>query len=139
MPSRDARRLAEAMAPVSRMMKKHMGKKHPHSSGKLSHQEFHALDAIGVQDRPTLQALSASLQLTPSATSTLVNGLVERGYLTRKPDPKDRRAVHLSLTKKGRNFLEKKLNFLADGLEPVVQSLKREDLEQFIRILNTLR
>ena len=51
----------------------------------------------------TAAQLAAHLGITKQATSELVQYLVDRGYLTRAPDPADRRARLLVLTGRGRD------------------------------------
>lgn len=49
----------------------------------------------------TTAQLAEHLGITKQATSELVQHLVEHGYLTRAPDPDDRRARRLVLTDRG--------------------------------------
>jgi DNA-binding MarR family transcriptional regulator len=53
----------------------------------------------------TLTELRAPSTLTLSAVSESVDGLVQRGMLGRVADPRDRRAVTISLTEPGRRAL----------------------------------
>jgi DNA-binding MarR family transcriptional regulator len=50
----------------------------------------------------TAAQLAAHLGVTKQATSELVQYLIDRGYVTRTPDPVDRRARLLELTDRGR-------------------------------------
>ncbi|HVM91128.1 MAG TPA: MarR family transcriptional regulator [Verrucomicrobiae bacterium] len=136
MPNRDARRLAEALVPISRLMRRHMQSKTFRPA--LSHMELHALGSVWEHDRPLMRDLSHALSLTPSATSSLVNGLVKRGLLDRKSDPKDRRALRLSLTKKGRAVLEQKFEYMAEGLQLLTRGMSVRDREELIRLLASL-
>jgi DNA-binding MarR family transcriptional regulator len=74
-----------------------------HRQGQVAASLVH-LRAMGVlRKRPgaTLSALAAQLGLTPSATSRLVDCLVERGYVARKIPEGNRRTVALHLTSAG--------------------------------------
>jgi DNA-binding MarR family transcriptional regulator len=136
MPNRDARRLAEALVPIARLMRRHMHGK-TFKPG-LSHMEMHALAAVWEADRSLLRDVSHALSLTPSATSVLVNGLVKRGLLNRTMDPKDRRAGFLSLTAKGRSVLEQKFAYMAEGLHVMTKTMPAKDRETLIRLLTSL-
>lgn len=46
-------------------------------------------------------ALSQRIGVTPRAVTSLVDGLVESGYVERRPDPTDRRAMTIELTAAG--------------------------------------
>lgn len=49
----------------------------------------------------TVADVAAHLGVTKQAASQLVEQLVQRGYVTREPDPRDRRARLLALTARG--------------------------------------
>jgi len=136
MSNRDARRLAEALVPIARLMRRHMHTKTIKPA--LSHMEWHALSAVWEADRPLLRDISRSLSLTPSSASVLVNGLVKRGLLSRALDPKDRRAGPLSITAKGRAVLEQKFEYMAEGLHIMTKTMPARDRENLIRLLVSL-
>ncbi|MBV9604777.1 MAG: MarR family transcriptional regulator [Solirubrobacterales bacterium] len=49
----------------------------------------------------TQQALAGALGVTPRAITGLVDALVEGGFVTREPHPRDRRATLVTFTKRG--------------------------------------
>lgn len=51
--------------------------------------------------------ISKKMGISPSRFSRTVDKLVNNGYLTRKSDEKDRRAIKIDFTKKGRALIEK--------------------------------
>ncbi len=59
------------------------------------------IGGIGNRGQP-LGALVQGLRVTKQAASELVDTLVMRGYLSRTPDPDDRRRVNVTLTDRGR-------------------------------------
>jgi len=52
---------------------------------------------------PSLADAAADLAVSKQAASQLVDTLVLRGYLERRPDPEDRRRIILNLTNRGRS------------------------------------
>jgi DNA-binding MarR family transcriptional regulator len=58
------------------------------------------LGGIGNRGQP-LGAIVQRLRVTKQAASELVDALVLRGYLSRTPDPDDRRRVNVALTERG--------------------------------------
>jgi DNA-binding MarR family transcriptional regulator len=64
-------------------------------------QVFGAVDWTGTR----LTDLAARSNMTLPAMSELVDELQRNGYLERRPDPHDRRARSIRLTRKGRRFL----------------------------------
>ena len=54
----------------------------------------------------SVQALGSKLNLSISATSRLVSGLVDKGLLLRRENPQDARAKVLTCSKKGARLLD---------------------------------
>jgi DNA-binding MarR family transcriptional regulator len=71
----------------------------------LSLPQIAALHLVDQRGEMRLAELAEQLGLTPSATSRLVDGLVQRDLLGRAEDPQDRRNKSLTLTEEGREFL----------------------------------
>ena len=53
-----------------------------------------------------LSAVQDALQLSPSATSTLVDKLVEKGFVHRRENPADRRQKQVQLTTAGADLID---------------------------------
>ena len=62
---------------------------------------------IDVERGSRLTELAARSSVTPQAMSDVVNDLVRLGYVERRPDPDDGRAVLLELTAPGQAYLRK--------------------------------
>ncbi|MBV9002316.1 MAG: MarR family transcriptional regulator, partial [Solirubrobacterales bacterium] len=58
------------------------------------------IGGLGNQGQP-LGALVRQLRVTKQAASELIDTLVVRGYISRTPDPDDRRRVNATLTDRG--------------------------------------
>jgi DNA-binding MarR family transcriptional regulator len=71
----------------------------------------------------TVKDVATSLGISSSAATQLVDGLVASGYLTRKADATDRRAVVLSLSKKSKTQVER---------------MKKHALQRFLKIFEVL-
>ncbi|MCY3787045.1 MAG: MarR family transcriptional regulator [bacterium] len=72
-------------------------------------------------------SIAASLGIAVSATTTVVDRLVERGLVVRLSDPKDRRVVICDLTEQGQ---EAAANFWRIGRERVRAALEPMTTEQ---------
>lgn len=68
----------------------------------LSLSEMHALEAIGLYDRPMMSETAAKLRVTTGTLTVAVNRLVRKGYVDRQRDETDRRIVRIQLTRKGK-------------------------------------
>lgn len=65
----------------------------------LNAAERHCLSFLWPGPQPP-SAIARAVALTPAAVTALVDRLQARGYVTRSPDPNDRRKVQVSVTKK---------------------------------------
>lgn len=68
----------------------------------VSIKEMHTIDVIGDKKGATPSDVSRTLMVTLGTVTTSLNNLERKGYIERVRSTKDRRVVHLYLTKKGR-------------------------------------
>ncbi|MEM0129005.1 MAG: MarR family transcriptional regulator [Thermoplasmata archaeon] len=76
--------------------------------------------------------LAEAIGLTPPGVTSLVDRLVDRGWLRRVPDPVDRRSIRLEPTRRGRNVL-------ARGKEAMLQTLREATARMNATELRALR
>ena len=67
----------------------------------ISVTDMHIIEAVGIEEPRTMSTISKSLGVTMGTLTVGINGLVKKGYVTRKRGEKDRRIVYASLTDKG--------------------------------------
>ena len=67
----------------------------------LSQTEFAAIESLEIDEKTSCNAISERLGRSVSRSSRIIDQLVRKGYLIRKTDPGDRRAVAISLSSKG--------------------------------------
>ena len=72
----------------------------------LSLTEMHVLEAVKKESFPTMGNVSARLKITIGTLTTNVKTIIKKGYLTKKPDPKDQSFIILSLTPLGEEALK---------------------------------
>lgn len=89
----------------------------------LGFTQLAALYAIGGPTTLTIGDLAEALGRSPSATSRLVAGLVERGYVEREEEVVDRR--------------QRVLNLTPDGLA-VLASVDRDRADQFLSVVRPM-
>ncbi|MEX2571837.1 MAG: MarR family transcriptional regulator [Gemmatimonadota bacterium] len=73
----------------------------------LSVTQCHALQILHQSGPASLNDLAARLFLDKSTTSRVIDALERKEYAVREPNPKDRRALRLSVTPKGASLLER--------------------------------
>jgi DNA-binding MarR family transcriptional regulator len=79
--------------------------------------------------------LSRFLRVTSPTVTQLLNQLEETGLVVRKEDPKDRRAVRVSLTVEGDETAKNALRGYMDRMNGLVDYLGEDDTENLTRLL----
>ncbi|HSC35220.1 MAG TPA: MarR family winged helix-turn-helix transcriptional regulator [Thermodesulfobacteriota bacterium] len=73
---------------------------------------------------------------TKGTSSQSIAVLERKGFLRKRPDKADGRAIHLDLTAKGRRFVEN--NFPPPGFGSAIEDMKPGDSESLARLLTGL-
>jgi DNA-binding MarR family transcriptional regulator len=85
--------------------------------------QFRALTVLHEHGPQNASALAGALGVAPSTITRLSNRLVRDGLIDRVPDPEDRRAVVLSVTRRGTRIADQvkawRLRALARGFERI--------------------
>jgi MarR family 2-MHQ and catechol resistance regulon transcriptional repressor len=68
----------------------------------ISISQSHILDTLAEGGDLTMQQLARQMYKSVSTMTRVVSQLVRRGYVKRRRDPEDRRAVHVSITPQGK-------------------------------------
>lgn len=87
----------------------------------------------------TLSALAKKRRVTLQSMSELVQALVERGWVARLPDPKDRRQALLHLTDEGWQRYEQATQYTLRSLVPLMEGLSQEEMDAIRIALPALR
>lgn len=105
----------------------------------VSMAQIHVLATLHEQDGMTVGALAEALAISAPSASAVVERLVERDMVQRERSEDDRRTVHLSLSRKGRELFEEMHGLGADHFRRVLDRLSDEDLGEVARIAGLLR
>ena len=78
----------------------------------LTESEFRCLRMFGSDNGLSNKKIAARMNLSESRLTRIIDGLVEKGYMTRESDRNDWRRLNLTLSRKGKSFANKlvKLN-----------------------------
>ncbi|GAB1332682.1 MarR family winged helix-turn-helix transcriptional regulator [Streptomyces sennicomposti] len=82
--------------------------RHRRAPGELSLPERSALSRLAGAGPASAAELARAEQVTAQAMGTVVNGLEARGFVERRPDPRDGRRIIVSLTETGEDVLRRK-------------------------------
>ena len=89
---------------------------------------------VAENNSANVKAIAHALNITSSAATQLIDGLVENGYLVRKGNPDDRRIIALSLSEKAKKLFK---NFKEQSLQKMVclfEALSDEELAQYAEL-----
>jgi len=107
----------------------------------LSPSQLSALAAVERHGPLTLGTLAEHEQVAPPSVTRVVAKLEADGFLTRQPDPDDRRVTRVVVTTKGRNLLgasrRRKTEWLTTRLENMDDE-QRARLADALDVLDTL-
>jgi DNA-binding MarR family transcriptional regulator len=100
--------------------------------------QFHILRHIhkGIH---SVAELAECQQISRPAISQAVDQLVERGLVTRREDPVDRRYVHLELTGEGSSLISAVFGKNRQWMAEKMANLSPEELETIIRATDILK
>jgi len=112
-------------------------------------QSDHKLDPMSVVRMETLRQVADNPKISmrevagcfgirPSSATSLVNGLVKSGDLSRRHDPRDRRVVHLTLTLRGKKNLQRTRRIMQAKLSGLLSSLSEKERQSLLSIFQKL-
>lgn len=100
----------------------------------ITHSQWFVLTLTQHFKKRSIKDIAQALEMSSSAATQLVNGLVQAGLVTRQEDPEDRRLVQLELSPKGKKHLaatkEKRIAEMAE----IFDALTDKELEEFVRL-----
>ena len=82
--------------------------------------------------------ISEELGITPGGISQQVETLVRMGLLERKPDEKDRRAVCITLSERGKEINRKLDSFFSSLFQRLLAGVPDEKYRSFVEVLDTM-
>ncbi len=103
--------------------------------------EYDVLSVLRRQGSPyemSASAIGANTRLSGGAVTNRIDGLVERGFVVRVADPKDRRRVLVQLSNQGREIVDRATSARFENAEHAMNSLsnaKQSQLNDLLRIL----
>jgi DNA-binding MarR family transcriptional regulator len=100
----------------------------------LSHAQVGMLFMILHHSDANVKQISEYLGITKSAVTQLMEPLVNKGYVSRQNDARDRRIVRLNLTASGKKTLKEIGKAKFAGMRSALANLSDKDLEQLAKL-----
>jgi DNA-binding MarR family transcriptional regulator len=135
-PEEIARELLEVVPAVMREIRSQM---HSRGSLDLTVPQFRTLAFVNRNKGSSLSEVADHIGLTSPSASTLVDGLIQRGLMTREEHPGDRRRVRLAVTRPGEIILETSTNGTMAYLAKKLSNMSADGREVIVKAMNTLR
>ncbi len=135
-----SKELGEAMLAVRRAMARDFMRAALQALGErdLTILQFGTLLLLEDGQERTVGALSEQIGRSMSATSRLVDQLVQRELLRRQEDPNDRRARRVTISPAGRKFLMTMMRRRAEAELKLMESLLPEEQRIVVRAMELL-
>ncbi len=100
----------------------------------ITHSQIFVLSIIAENNNIGIKEISEKLSISSSASTQLVDGLVENGYAVRKASAKDRRALHLEISAKGRKYLNQFKNKRLKVVSTLFDVLTDSELRAYLAL-----
>lgn len=104
----------------------------------LSVSQCYVLDALAEAGDLTMQRLAERMSLAVSTMTRVVAQLVRRGYALRRPDPEDRRVVHVAITPRGKAMVATINGSLIESQKAILRTLPRSHWAGAIAVVEAL-
>lgn len=127
-PEREQSAFAHGRLLVDFLQKCHHLERHLAGAAGIPLDELYCLCVIHLHNPPSVKSLSRLLGVHITRTSKLLNSLENRGYIIRRPDPRDRRRELLTLSVAGVRMVQVVYSISARTWERVFPAGAEADL-----------
>ncbi len=104
--------------------------------------ELHLMEAVSEYEQEggaTITDLSNDMNYTLSAATISVNGLVKKGYLSKKQDSEDKRSVRIILTEQGKKINQVHVYIHKRLMRDLSKELDDKELEILMKSLKKIK
>lgn len=108
------------------------------SHSKMTANDMHVIEAIGLEGCKNMSAVSKSLGVTMGTLTTAVNALVKKGYVERVRSEEDRRVVLVSLSQRGKEAYRRHEKFHEEMIAHVLTDLDENEQKVLHKALSNL-
>lgn len=101
----------------------------------LSLSQMHVIEILGLHKGLTMKELARKMGVTTGSLTVVVEKLVKKGLVRRKPHETDRRSIVVELTEKGENDFVEHDELHSQLTEEISHNLTEEEVQQLASIL----
>lgn len=130
-------RVVSLIEQIGRMMKEHVCDINAEEC-KLTVNQVMVLHLLDARERLAMADIAQALHITPASATSLVNRMVDSGWLARAGDPNDRRKVWVSIHPDRKESVVKRKEEHRRKMQAFNSVLSEEQLKQLADILQVL-
>jgi DNA-binding MarR family transcriptional regulator len=111
------------------------------TAAELTFTQLRALSVLARKQPQRMSDLAEALDMTPASASALIDRMDQRGFVTRRSDPDDRRTVLVELSRRGQHILDtmergssEHFGRLIEKMTPTERDALATTLRAFLRI-----
>jgi DNA-binding MarR family transcriptional regulator len=101
----------------------------------LGRSEYAILNALVEEGKKPVNTLAEMIVLTSGSATTAVDRLARKEWVTRETDKKDRRIVHVKLTRSGRTIARRAQKLFDQYLNTTFEDLSEKEQKQLLKLL----
>lgn len=131
-----SRRMAELLPAIIREFTKR--ETHAFARGQISVPQMLLLEFLQRRPACIMSELAASLSITTSAITGLIDRMERAGLVRRVRDPKDRRAIHIEATPKGTTVIRDVLRQKERNFRQVLERLPGPRRRAYLQLLEDI-
>lgn len=104
----------------------------------LNPTEFAVLELLYHQGQQPIQQIGKKVLLASGSITYVVDKLEGKGFVERKPCPKDRRVIYAVITEKGRQWMDEVFPMHQKAIQEIFGGLTADEKEAMIAMLKKL-
>ncbi|NQS89827.1 MarR family transcriptional regulator [Patescibacteria group bacterium] len=104
----------------------------------ISISELSVLHYLFFKTKPSMSEMGKDLAVDLSTLTRIVDKLVKKNLIVRKPDLKDRRVVRVAMSRKGRAIGEKFKQEHKEKVKSILKQMMPEERNTFLNLLETI-
>lgn len=104
----------------------------------LNPTEFAVLELLYHKGDQPIQHIGKNVLLSSGSITYVVDKLEKKGYLDRKPCPKDRRVTYAIITGAGKEFMDKIFPLHSAEIDKIFASITHKEKEELVSLLKKL-
>ena len=109
------------------------------SKNNLNLTEFSVLETLYLKGRQNIHQIGKSVLISSGSMTYVIDKLEKKELLQRTECPEDRRALYITLTEKGEQFMTEMMPQFQDFISEMFTELSHEDGQTLIQLLKKIK